>query len=299
MKKIKLITALLLVAISLSCEKDGGDSVVNALEGGTPNITKTVGTDQGINVLALNTGGDINIGLNIGLGFGDIVSMDVIGFYTKGTTTERGVLKKGITTFPSQVNIKKADLFNAFNVLNSASDVALTDKLLITTELTLRNGTVIKMYRNDGVRNFGADISNSLLFKPSQEYIVSCPLTDASLFNGNYKVVEDGWADYGVGDVVPVVYNSANGLFKFRILNTNNPALVNASTTYYEVTVNPTNFAVTVKSNITLNYGGTPQYTTDLTGTGSVASCTGDINLLLTFTGSGQSAPYKFNLVKM
>ncbi|MCZ8197381.1 MAG: hypothetical protein O9267_07225 [Flavobacterium sp.] len=292
MKKIKFLIATLIV-VFYSCEKDGGDSAIEFQNGATPNITKTAGTDQGINLLALNSGGDLNIGLTVGVGMGDVASMDIIGFYTKGTTKERGVLKTGITSFPSQIVITKADLYNAFTSVNSASDVSLTDKLLITAEITLKNGTVVKIYRDNGDRNFGADISNSAMFKVFQEYIVSCPLNDASLFNGNYTVVDDQWADYAAGDTVPVSYVPSDGTFKFRILNTSNPYLVNTSS-YYLVTINPTNNSVSLVSNEPLNYGG--GFIVNATGNGTVGSCTGDINLKVSYSGSSQNQT--FNLIK-
>ena len=297
MKKIKFLIATLIV-VFYSCEKDGGDSVIEFQNGATPNITKTTGTDQGINLLALNTpGGDLNIGLNIGVGQGDVASMDIVGFYTKGTTRVRGILKSGITSFPSQVVIKKADLFNAFSNVNSVSDIGLTDKLLITAELTLKNGTVVKMYRDNGDRNYGADIANSVQFKVFQEYIVSCPLTSAAQFNGNYTVVEDQWQDYSVGATIPVSYVPSDGTFKFRILSTNNAYISNPTTSYLLVTVNPTNSSVTVVSNEIFLYPGFGDF--NVTGTGSVGSCTSDINLKLTFSGSaGTASNQTLNLVK-
>lgn len=290
MKKIKFLIATLIV-VFYSCEKDGGDSLIEFQNGAVPNLTKTAGTDQGINLLALNSGGDLNIGLTVGVGMGDVASMDIIGFYTKGTTKERGILKTGITSFPSQIVITKADLFNAFTSVNSASDVSVSDKLLITAELTLKDGSVVKIYRDNGDRNFGADISNSAQFKVSQEYIISCPLEDASQFNGNYTVVEDQWADYAAGDTVPVSYVPADGLFVFRVLCTNNPYISNPSTAYLICTINPATNAVTVTSNEQWSYIG--WNTVTVTGSGSVASCTGDINLKLNFSGSSQNQSLK------
>lgn len=300
MKKIKFLIATLIV-VFYSCENDGGDSVIEYQNGAVPNITKTAGTDQGINVLSLNSGGDINIGLTVGVGQGDVASMEIIGFYTKGSSTERGVLKTGINTFPSQVNITKADLFNAFTSVNSPSDVSLSDKLLITAELTLKNGNIVKIYRDNGQRNYGADIFNSAQFKVFQEYIVSCPLTDASLFNGIYKVIKDDWADYPTNATVPVVYNASNGTFKFKILNSNNPSCLAVSLSeYIEVTVNPVNNTVTASTSAPFDYGAALGGTFGATGTGSVGSCTGEINLKMNWSGAaGSSNNNAFNLVKV
>jgi hypothetical protein len=297
MKKLKLIlTSLALVLFVAACENDGGDSKVELTNGATPNVKKITTTDTSINLLAIKNDIPINIGFTVGVGFGNVTSMDVVGIYTKGTVVEKAVIKANLTTFPATVNINQTDLINAFSFLNSKADFSITDKLTISTDIVLNDGRKVEMFNSKGVRNFGADISNSLLFSVSQNYVVSCPLTDASLFNGNYKVTADQWEDYTVGATVPVVYNPADGLFKFRILNTNNAFISNSATSYMIVTINPADGKVTVAANETYNYGVPP---TTVTGTGTISSCTGDINLKLNFVGGFNGANQTFTLVKL
>lgn len=288
---------LLLIAVGLmfaSCTNDGGSSKEDLNEAAIPNITKIATTDQGLNVVALKAGLPINLGLNVDVAFGDVTSMDIVGVYTKGTVIEKAVLKANVTTFPTTVNISQTDLYQAFNILNTASDVGLKDNLIISADLTLKNGTVVKMYNNNGSVNYGSGIANFSGIKVLQTYIVSCPLTDASLFNGDYKVTADQWEDYGVGPIIPVVYNATNGTKEFRIPNTTRPYILNGSTSYLICMVNTTTNAVTVTSNEPWDYGG--GFITTVTGTGTVGSCTGDINLKLNFSGSQQNQT--FNLVK-
>ncbi|MEL1252574.1 hypothetical protein AAEO57_02200 [Flavobacterium sp. DGU38] len=294
MKKLKLIfTSILLVFIAVSCDNDGGTSKIDTIEGAVPNIQKIAGTDQGLNLLALKNGEDIDLGLTFDTGFGKFSSLDVVGFYTKNGVTERAVLKANVSGFPATIHFNQNDLYNAFNSINSANDITTSDVLKISADLKQKDGTILKMYDEKGVALFGSDIANTTLFSVFQNYIVSCPLEDASLFNGNYKVTADTWQDYSVGDIVPVVYNPSNGQYVFRILNTANPYLINASTSYIIGTINPVNNSVTVTSNEQWNYGPGQVYT--VTGTGNVGSCTGDINLKIRFSGS---AEYTFNLVK-
>lgn len=297
MKKLKLIfTSILFVLIAVSCDNDGGTSGTGAIEAAVPNIRKIASTDQGLNLLALQNGQNINLGLTFDEGFGTLSSVDVIGFYTKNGVTERAVLKTNVTGFPATVNITQTDLYAAFTALNVASDFGLLDKLVISADLKLQDGTVIKMFDDKGVALFGSDIANTTLYAVSQTYTASCPLTDASLFNGNFKITADQWADYAVGTIIPVVYNSADGAFTFRILATKNPYILNASTAYMKVTVNPATNAVTVQSNENFNYGGGDL--TAVTGTGTVGSCNGDINLKLNFPGYNQSG-FTFSLAKV
>lgn len=293
MKKISLLLIATFGIFISSCTKDGGESKVDLNEGAIPNITKISTTDQGLNVVALNSGLGINLGLNVGVGFGNVASMDIIGIYTKGAVVEKAILKTNLTTFPATVNITQTDLYNAFNILNSASDVGLTDNLVVSADLKLKDGRSVKMYNSNGTVNYGSGIANLTGIKVFQTYIVSCPLSDASLFNGNYKVTADQWDDYGVGPIIPVVYNTINGTKVFRIPNTTRPFIINKSTSYIIGTINTTTNTVIVTSNERWNYGGTDVYT--VTGTGTVGSCTGDINLKLYFDTLG---PYNFNLVK-
>ncbi len=293
MKKIKLILASLAITMLISsCDNDGGDSKLGLQVGAVPNITKIATTDASINLIDVNDGVPINLGFTVDVAQGDVASMDIIGYYKKGADTYKAVLETGVTTFPATFNISQDDLFDAFTELNSASDIEVGDKLIITAELTLVNGNEIKIFKDDGTPNYGQDIANSNLYKVSQTYDVSCPFEDASLFDGNYVVVTDDWEDYVAGDVVPVVYNPADGLYKFRILATNNPFISNAATAYMLVTIDPIDSSVTVISNEDFNYGPL----IPVTGTGSVGSCTGDINLSLNFVGYAVSQ--SFILVK-
>lgn len=294
MKKMKLILASLFTVMFItSCTKDGGDSAIDTQNGGLPNIAKVANSDQSINLAALNDGGDINLSFTVDIARGDVASMDIVGIYKQGSTSvQKATLRTGITSFPSTVNLTKADLFNAFDAITTAADISVTDKLIISADVTLKNGMVYQVFANDGTPRYGADIANSQQFSVSQTYIISCPLDDASQFNGSYTIAQDTWVDYAVGDIVPVLYDSSDGLLKFRILSTNNPYLVNANTSYMLVTIDPTDSSVTVQSNEDFDYGN---FTAAVAGTGAVGSCTGDISLTLTFDGDG---PYYLDLVK-
>lgn len=173
----------------------------------------------------------------------------------------------------------------------SSGSYTTSDKFNMRLELVLEDGRTFTNTNASGTVTGGSFFSSPFTYSVQ----FACPLDDASLFNGDYKVTVDAWADYSVNDIVPVVYNAANGTLKFRILNTNNPFLVNGATTYYEVTVDPANGTCTVVSNATLDYGG--GFLTNVTGTGNVGSCTGDINLNLNFSGSSQNQA--FSLVKI
>lgn len=156
----------------------------------------------------------------------------------------------------------------------------------------IRLESVLKDGRTFTSTNTSGTITGGSFFSSPFQYSVQffCALADASVFDGNYIVTNDAWADYEVGEVVPVQFVSG---YKFRILTTNNPYINNPGACYMEVTINPADGSASVTSNECFDYG--PGFCLDITGTGSVGTCTGDINLKIDF------GPYDnqgFSLVK-
>lgn len=224
MKKIKLLFAsLALVAFTLSCDDDGGTSKIDLDNGGVPDINKVENetTENFINLNEIQEGNDITIGVTVGVGQGDVVSIDLTGFYTKASTgeTEKNVFETGITTFPSTFTYSKADLLDAFDVLATDADFELGDALTFSATVTLGNGTVLNLINDDGSTNFGADVANSSQFSVVQTYNVSCPsdlggtyeyittnigepggFTDAGPFTGTVTFTDTGGGVYDISD---------------------------------------------------------------------------------------------------
>lgn len=181
----------MLLAIILavtSCEDDGGSSKKDLKTGAVPNITKDAKYDSFIDLIKLSAGETITIGSNVNIAQGDVVSMDIVGFYQKGTAVYKATFKSNVTTFPATLILTQDDLISAFTELNSASDFELGDQLTITSILTLKDGSILKIINDDGTRNYGADIANSNVYKVVQIYNVSCP----SKLEGTYSVLSSG-----------------------------------------------------------------------------------------------------------
>lgn len=157
---------------------------------------------------------------------------------------------------------------------------------------TLRLESVLKDGRTFTSTNTSGTVTGGSFFSSPFQYSAQffCALTDASIFDGNYIVTIDAWADYEVGEIVPVEFVSD---FTFRILTTNNPYINNPGTCYMEVTIDPADGSATVTSNECFDYG--PGFCLDITGAGSVGTCTGDINVVIDFGGYTDNA---FSLVK-
>lgn len=177
MKRVKLIFSLLAVVLLMpSCENDGGDSKLTLIEGAAPNVQKIENTDSFINLVAINEGASINLGVTIDKALGDVVSMDVVLFYFKGTgEVYKGTLASNVTDFPATFNITQTEIFAAFEEINDPSDFEIGDQLTVTTDLTLEDGRVIKMISDEGTPNFGANVGNTAAFTVLQTYNVSCP----------------------------------------------------------------------------------------------------------------------------
>ena len=170
MKNIKLILTLLAILLLVSsCEDDGGTSKIDLVAGATPNITKDPSLDGFIDFLKLSDGETITIGSTIDVAQGDVASMDIVGFYKKGTDVYKTTFETNVTTFPATITLTQDDLIDAFAELNSASDFGLGDQLTITAVLTLKDGSILKIINDDGTPNYGADTANSIQYKVIQE----------------------------------------------------------------------------------------------------------------------------------
>jgi hypothetical protein len=221
-------------------------------------------------------------------------------YAAKGSGVEKFVKSISASTFSTgpvglprgTVKVKLSEALTALSL--TTGQYIPSDKINMRLELILTDGRVFSS------KNASTSVTGGGYYASPFSYSVQffCPLANAADFNGNYKVVADAWADYNPDDIVPVSYVPSDGTYKFRILNTNNLYINNPNTSYYLVTIDPTNASVTLTSNQPLFYSpSTPA--TNVTGTGSVGSCTGDINLKLKFEGGYNAANQTFTLVKI
>ncbi len=160
------------------------------------------------------------------------------------------------------------------------------DSFNIRLESVLKDGRIFTSTNTVGTVTGGSFFSSPFFY--SVQFF--CALEDASIFDGYYIVTNDVWADYEPGEVVPVEFVSG---YTFRILSTNNPYINNPATSYMEITIDPLDGSATVVSNECFDYG--PGFCLDVTGAGSVGTCTGDINVVLDF---GSYTDQAFSLVK-
>lgn len=190
MKNIKKIFAILtLLMLVLSCENDGGDSKLDLKHGAVVDIQKQTNTDSFIDLTSVQNGNDFNLGITVDLAVGNISSMDLVGFYTKkdGTIT-KATLVPNIVTLPATISLKRKNIFDAFPNINNPQDFESGDKLIISADITLKDGSLVKLINDDGSNNFSSNIATSNLYKLFQTYNVAC----SSNLAGTYKVISSG-----------------------------------------------------------------------------------------------------------
>jgi hypothetical protein len=165
-------------------------------------------------------------------------------------------------------------------------DYTNTDQFRMRLVVVLKDG---RRFTNDASGQVTGGSFFSSPFAYSAQFF--CVPTDASLFDGNWVVVTDTWADYEPGETVPLIPDPDIPL-AFRILSTNNPYIGNPGTSYMLCTIDPTDGSISVQSNEPFDYG----VDVPVTGSGSIGTCTGDITIdPLTF---GNYGDWVFTLVK-
>jgi hypothetical protein len=195
----------------------------------------------------------------------------------------------------AKIEVTISEFFSKF-ALNS-SQYSGGDVFTIRLAQIMKDGKVFTDSNTAGTVKSSAYFNSPFIYTVP----VVCPITDASLFNGDYEVITDGWEDYSPGDIVPVVYDPTFGTVKFKILSTTNPSLASArlGIPYMIVTIDPTN--ATVKEITSFSYwtyssSATAAQYSVTAGSGTVNSCTGDISLRVTW---GTFGTYDFKLKKI
>jgi hypothetical protein len=198
-----LYTILLFASILVSCDTDGGDSELDLLEGAVADLQKNSSAPAFLDLNELSAGSDLQISVDIAIQYGNISSVDLIGYYRTGADIFGPVtLKSDIKEFPSQVSLTDADIISAFSNLSGKDDFKLADELILSTSLHLKDGRTIDLLDENGNRNYGSDIHSSTFYKAQISYPVSCP----SNLAGTYDVVSNGTSTDGQPAAVDLPY---------------------------------------------------------------------------------------------
>lgn len=281
-----------------SCESDDNSSLANQVTAGTTSgaVLRTISINTGTFDFT-DTSAEWSATLEAqGVGNGSGVSeIKLFASFTDsdGTSDEAlvksypaSIFSPGPNEYPrGDFNVSLAEVLSALSI--NPGEYSASDSFTLRFEMVLTDGRVFSANNASATVTGGSYLSSP--FQYSAQFF--CPLDDASLFDGDYTVVADIWQDYAAGDTVPVQHVASDGPYTFRILSTNNIYITNPTTSYMLVTIDPADGTATVQSNEDFIYPGFGIFT--VTGSGTVGTCTGDINLVLKF------GPYEDNTLTL
>ncbi len=185
------------------------------------------------------------------------------------------ILKEGITTFPTTVEVTGAQISTAFGTPKEG------DKIDIGADVTTISGQKIEAFPLTG-NPYGSSIAGQPGSSTSIQYVVLCAFNKAS-FNGNYKVVQDDFQDFKAADLIAVNPGAGDNQISVTAypspdFGKNRKAMI--------VDVDPATSIATVAEQVIGDYDGAPPGAT-VRGSGTVNPCGDKITLTLTINIGG------------
>ncbi|MBC3759359.1 hypothetical protein H7U19_13150 [Hyunsoonleella sp. SJ7] len=204
MKNFKYLFYLLAVTVlSVSCENDGGTSVIPLNDGAVPNMTKSATTDAFFNLIRLNNGENVSVSFNAEVAQGTPASADIIGIYNTADGNTYSATLFSDVSLPQDFTISISDLVSAFAELSTSDDIKVGDALTLSARFTMADGTVLNILNDDGSSGTGANIRTTVLFTTVITYPVSCP----SDLAGEYSAITNGDNTDGQPPAVDLAYD--------------------------------------------------------------------------------------------
>jgi hypothetical protein len=275
-------------AFFTACTKEGNGKVPELSNFPLPLVVKVAGSEQVISA----QDPDAFIGkFTVGRYFPNDAppkKFDVVIIKNDDKTNVK-VLKTDVTTFPTEITITGTQLATLFN-----APVVLGDKFDIGVDVTTFTGEKFEAFPVTGAP-YAAGIAAQPGASTFVRYEAVCQYHSED-FQGDFKVIEDEWADYQPGDIVQLTQVDATH-FSFEFLAANPKPIV--------VTVNPVTNAVTVAKQV-YGSGYPPGWTFGDISAESVASvdnfvapCSGTFSVLLKHTvAAGTIGEFKLVLKK-
>ena len=181
-------------------------------------------------------------------------------------------IKADVTSFPATVEVTGAQLISLFG-----GTIVLGDLFEIGVDVTTAGGKKFEAFPATG-NAYASGIVAQPGSSPTITYLAACTF-DKNSFNGNYKVVQDDWADFKAGDLIAVAPGAGENqisitAFPSPAYGTNRKPML--------ITVDPATFAVTIPEQVIGDYDGAPPGAT-VRGDGTVNPCGDEITLSVTF----------------
>ncbi len=291
---------LLVATFFTACKKNDGpvsDAISLDRVDAQPQITKDGGS-QAIDVLQLSK---FSANFKVGLYTADApAKMDIV-IRKNNKNVFVKVFKAGITTYPESYNITATQLATLFG-----TPVELNDTYDISVDMYSASGKKYEAYpiipgsANASVFGFGSGVAGQPGSSLSIQYKAICAY-DPGIYEGNFVVEEDKWADFVPGDIVKLTKIDDTHISMIF------PAALNPVPVV--ITINPGDNSATVakqSSGSGWNYGA-PGYpgsfvlTAGSSSASFVSPCDKTVELSLDYgynAGTFGSGPYKLTLKK-
>lgn len=184
MKQIKqyiILSIAFSILLLQSCEGDGmlpHDGMLSI--GGAPSFVLNTDKSTFIDLGALNS---TDIEFELGIGQGEITSMDIMVVWSGDQGFNPGILEANLSTFPSTKNISWSVIKTALNITDG--DVEIGHTFTIFANLTLSNGTELKGRDANGPL-YSQNEQNNPLYTIELTFPVVCP-PNFSQFAGTWS----------------------------------------------------------------------------------------------------------------
>lgn len=194
-----------------SCTKDDGPvkSSVLQLIDAVPTISTKIETSgsQAIDLLNLNSfSGKFTVSMYFA-GAATPEKVDVVVSKNGGKGSAVKVFKAGVTSFPVTYTVTAADIQTLFGTA-----IALGDTYDFSVDI-YANGKKYEAFPTGGIGS-GSGPNGMPGYSEKARFGAICAY-DASIYQGDFVVIKDGWGDYAAGDVVKITQVSANS-FSFK-----------------------------------------------------------------------------------
>lgn len=194
MKSIKILTFILaILMLNLSCDNDGGTSVIALDNGAMPDFTMTDGSPD---FIVNTTFADLNLEFKVDVSIGNPKSLDLRALYKTidGNIYGPVTLDSGVTSFPKDYVISGSQVMNAFSEISSSADMNAGDNIIFYAAFTLQDGRVIDTVNSQGNPNyFAADFDQISDFVYFLAYPVVCAPQPGIYRIDLHDSYGDGW----------------------------------------------------------------------------------------------------------
>lgn len=209
--KIQIYYFLLTFALLAGCSKNDGtvpkDVILERVP--EPQVVKEGGSE----VISLTNLDAFQGKFSVGVYYTSDIQpskYDVVIRKNNNDTTVQ-VFRKDITSFPTSLSLKAQDLETLFG-----TPVMQGDNYDISVDVYTASGKKFQAFPLVG-SGYGSGIAQQPGAITSIRYSAPCPYHD-DVYQGNFKILEDEWADYAAGDVVVVTRIDATHFsFKYAV----------------------------------------------------------------------------------